>query len=86
MREKLFTYKQFLEKLGIKGEFVAVKDIVASTKDPCPRIEVIYWEDSELDKSEFVEKDELDLSDISLNPHGSSDDSELGPSKNGGET
>jgi len=42
MKEAMFTYEEFMEKLGLQGEFFSVKDIVASMKEPCPRIEVIF--------------------------------------------
>ena len=47
LNEKLFSYEEFMAKLGIKGEFVETRNIIASLKEPCPRIEVVYREETE---------------------------------------
>ena len=40
---KAFTYKEFMKKLGLKGNFDTIHNIIASTKGKTPRLEIDYY-------------------------------------------
>ena len=42
IKEAIFTYEEFMEKLGLEGDFEAMRNIVCSTQEPSPRVEVVY--------------------------------------------
>ena len=42
VKEAVFSHEEFMNKLGLRGDFEAIRNIIASMKEPCPRIEVIY--------------------------------------------
>ena len=42
IKEAMFSHEEFMEKLGLDGEFEAIRNIIVSMTGPAPRIEVVY--------------------------------------------